>query len=95
MIVAASTTLLADSQSGRRGGALTWALLVADSVASLAANVAVAEPTVIGRVIAGLAELCFDRFLRTAHPAGTRRRGRHWGEAGTLSLTSSYTRGAH
>jgi ABC-type phosphate transport system auxiliary subunit len=52
MIVAASTTLLADSRSGRRGGVLPWALLVAGSVASLAANVAVAEPTVIGRVIA-------------------------------------------
>ena len=52
MIVAASTTLLADSRSGRRGGVLPWALLVAGSVASLAANVAVAEPTLIGRVIA-------------------------------------------
>jgi hypothetical protein len=52
MIVAASTTLLADSRTGRRGGVLPWALLVAGSVASLAANVAVAEPTVIGRVIA-------------------------------------------
>lgn len=52
MIVAASTTLLADSRSGRRGGVLPWALLVAGSVASLAANVAVAEPTLMGRVIA-------------------------------------------
>src|SRR5215470_12594730 len=52
MIVAASTTLLADSRSGRKGGVLPWALLVAGSVASLAANVAVAEPTLIGRVIA-------------------------------------------
>jgi hypothetical protein len=52
MIVAASTTLLADSRSGRRGGALPWALLVAGSVASLAANVAVAQPTLVGRVIA-------------------------------------------
>jgi hypothetical protein len=52
MIVAASTTLLADSRCGRNGGALPWALLVAGSVASLAANVAVAEPTLIGRVIA-------------------------------------------
>jgi hypothetical protein len=52
MIVAASTTLLADSRSGGRGGILPWALLVAGSVASLAANVAVAEPTVTGRVIA-------------------------------------------
>jgi len=42
----------ADSRSGRRGGMLPWALLVAGSVASLAANVAVAEPALIGRVIA-------------------------------------------
>jgi hypothetical protein len=31
---------------------LPWALLVAGNMASLAANVAVAEPTLIGRVIA-------------------------------------------
>src|SRR5262245_45812518 len=52
MIVAASTTLLADSRTGRCGGVLPWALLIAGSVASLAANVAVAEPTLVGRVIA-------------------------------------------
>ena len=54
MIVAASTALLADSRSGGRGGLLPWALLVTadSSVASLAANVAVAEPTATGRVIA-------------------------------------------
>jgi hypothetical protein len=52
MIVAASTTLLADSRSGGRGGVLPWALLVTGSMASLAANVAVAQPTVVGRVIA-------------------------------------------
>jgi Protein of unknown function (DUF2637) len=51
-IVAASTTLLAESRSGRHGGFLPWALLAARSVASLAANVAVAEPTATGRVIA-------------------------------------------
>jgi hypothetical protein len=52
MIVAASTMLLADSRSGSKGGVLPWALLIIGSVASLAANVAVAEPTLIGRVIA-------------------------------------------
>ena len=52
MIVAASTTLLADSRAGARGGFLPWALLAIGSVASLAANVAVAEPTATGRVIA-------------------------------------------
>jgi hypothetical protein len=52
MIVAASTTLLAESRRGGRGGFLPWMLLVVGSVASLAANVAVAEPTMTGRVIA-------------------------------------------
>ena len=52
MIVAASTTLLADSRCGGRGGFVPWALLVAGSVASLAANVAVAQPSGTGRVIA-------------------------------------------
>jgi hypothetical protein len=52
MIVAASTSLLSESRSGGRGGVLPWALLVIGSVASLAANVAVAEPTAAGRVIA-------------------------------------------
>jgi hypothetical protein len=52
MIVAASTTLLADSRTGGRGGILPWALLAVGSVASLAANVAVAQPTATARVIA-------------------------------------------
>jgi len=52
MIVAASTTLLAESRSGSRGGILPWILLAVGSIASLAANVAVAQPTVIGRLIA-------------------------------------------
>lgn len=34
MIVAASTTLLADSRSGGRGGILPWALLVVGSMPS-------------------------------------------------------------
>src|SRR6266704_2565307 len=52
MIVAASTTLLAESRAGGRGCVLPWLLLATGSVASLAANVAVAEPTTAGRVIA-------------------------------------------
>jgi hypothetical protein len=43
MIAAASTTLLADSRSGRKGGALAWALLVTGSVAGLAARLAAEE----------------------------------------------------
>jgi Protein of unknown function (DUF2637) len=52
MIVTAPTTLLADSRAGGRGGFLPWVLLVVGSAASLAANVAVAEPTVAGRIVA-------------------------------------------
>jgi hypothetical protein len=44
MIAVASATLLAESRAGRRSAALPWALLVAGSIASLAADVAVAEP---------------------------------------------------
>jgi hypothetical protein len=52
MIVAASTTLLADSRAGERGGVLPRTLLVVGSAASLAANAAVAQPTAAERVIA-------------------------------------------
>jgi hypothetical protein len=44
-MIVASTTLLADSRSGSRGGIMPCALLVVGSVTSLTANVAVAEPT--------------------------------------------------
>ena len=52
MIVAASTTLLAESRRGGSGGLLSWGLLVIGSLASLAANVSVAGPSATGRVIA-------------------------------------------
>jgi hypothetical protein len=78
MIVAASTTILADSRSDGRGGILPWALLVAGSVASLAANVAVAQPTATGRVIAawpsfalvGAYELLMRQVRRSAAASG-------------------------
>jgi hypothetical protein len=52
MIVASSMSLLLDSRLGRRGGVLPWTLLIIGAAASLAANIAVAEPTLLGRVIA-------------------------------------------
>lgn len=51
MIVAASMSLLSDARQGRRGGVLPWTLLAFGSAASLASNVAVADPTVWSRVI--------------------------------------------
>ncbi|WUI03925.1 DUF2637 domain-containing protein [Spirillospora sp. NBC_00431] len=52
MIAVSSMTLLGDSRQGRRSGFLPWALLVIGSAASLAANVAVAEPSLVDRLIA-------------------------------------------
>ncbi|TYK51072.1 DUF2637 domain-containing protein [Actinomadura decatromicini] len=52
IIAVASMSLLVDSRQGRRSGLLPWTLLVLGSAASLAANGAVAEPSVVGRSIA-------------------------------------------
>lgn len=52
MIVAASMSILTSNRSGRPGGWLAWSLLIVGSLASLAANVAVAEPTLTGCVVA-------------------------------------------
>ena len=51
MIVTASMTLLSDARRGRKGGFLPWMLLIIGSGASLAANVAVADPTAWSRII--------------------------------------------
>ncbi|MFI6326495.1 DUF2637 domain-containing protein [Nonomuraea sp. NPDC050556] len=51
-IVVASMSILLANRYGSRGGALAWTLLIVGSLGSLGANVAVAEPSVIGRVIA-------------------------------------------
>lgn len=51
MIVGASMTLLSDARQGRRGGLLPWTLLILGSFASLAANVAVADPTARSRIV--------------------------------------------
>jgi hypothetical protein len=80
MIVAASTTLLADSRSGGGGGSLPWALLIVGSVASLAANVAVAEPTTTGRVIAAWPSFAliaaYELLMRQVRRSATDRAGR-------------------
>jgi Protein of unknown function (DUF2637) len=52
MIVTSSMSLLLDSRRGGRGGILPWALLIVGALASLGANIAVAEPTIVGRIIA-------------------------------------------
>jgi hypothetical protein len=75
---------LAESRSGKPRGFLPWALLAIGSVASLAANVAVAEPTATGRVIAAWPsfaliaayELLMRQVRRAAETAAAGRRSR-------------------
>lgn len=52
MVVAASMSVLLASKTGGRGEWLPWTLLIVGSLAGLAANVAVADATVISRLIA-------------------------------------------
>ncbi|HWF81604.1 MAG TPA: DUF2637 domain-containing protein [Streptosporangiaceae bacterium] len=51
--VVASLVLLADRRAARRPGWLPWAALAVGTAGSLAANVAIAGPGTVGRVIAG------------------------------------------
>ncbi len=75
-IVAAPISLLLASRYGSRGGVLPWSLLIIASLASLGANVAVAEPSLIGRVIAawpsfaliGAYEMLISQIRRFANP---------------------------
>jgi hypothetical protein len=52
LAVAASMTMLVRRRAGERSGALAWAALLLGLGASLAANVAAAEPTLVGRLVA-------------------------------------------
>jgi hypothetical protein len=52
LAVAASMTMLVRRRAGDPAGALPWAALLLGLGASLAANVAAADPTVVGRLVA-------------------------------------------
>jgi hypothetical protein len=52
LAVAASMTMLVRRRAGQAAGVLPWAALLLGLGASLAANVAAAEPTVVGRLVA-------------------------------------------
>ncbi|MGW4964081.1 DUF2637 domain-containing protein [Nonomuraea sp. NPDC004186] len=52
MIVASSMSILYASRRGKRGSPLAWTLLIIGSLASLGANVAVADPSIIARIVA-------------------------------------------
>jgi len=52
LVVAASMSMLVRRRAGKRAGWLAWTSMTAGITASLAANVAAAEPTLIGRAVA-------------------------------------------
>jgi hypothetical protein len=52
LAVAASMTMLVRWRAGERAGVLPWEALLLGLGASLAANVAAADPTVVGRLVA-------------------------------------------
>jgi Protein of unknown function (DUF2637) len=53
LVLVASRTMLVRRRAGESAGLLAWAALLLGLTASLAANVAAAEPTLIGRLVAG------------------------------------------
>lgn len=87
MVVCASMALLTDSRRGKRGGLLPWTLLMLGSTASIAANIAVAEPSAVGRAVAAWPALALIggmemlmRMIRTrvrqpAQPVASNRAG--------------------
>jgi hypothetical protein len=52
LILTASRTMLTRQRSGRSPGRLAWTAMLAGLTASLAANVAAAQPTLVGRLVA-------------------------------------------
>jgi hypothetical protein len=52
LILTASRTMLTRQRSGRSAGWLAWTAMLAGLTASLAANVAGAHPTLVGRLVA-------------------------------------------
>jgi hypothetical protein len=81
LILTASRTMLTRQRSGRSAGWLAWTAMLAGLTASLAANVAGAQPTLVGRLIAAwppvallLAyELLMQQVRATTHPDEHRR----------------------
>jgi Protein of unknown function (DUF2637) len=76
LAVAASMTMLVRRRSGKRSGALAWAALLLGLGASLAANVAAADPTLVGRLVAAwppVGLLLSYELLLQQHNSGARR----------------------
>ena len=82
LILTASRTMLTRQRSGRSAGWLAWTAMLIALTASLAANVAGARPTIVGRLVAAwppvallLAyELLMQQVRATSRPARERRK---------------------
>ena len=77
LAVAASMTMLVRRRAGERAGVLSWVALLLGLGASLAANVAAADPTVAGRLVAAWPPLAlllaYELLLQQlAHDVGAR-----------------------
>jgi hypothetical protein len=79
LVIAGSMVLLTSRRAGRPGGRLAWCALLGGVGASLAANVAAAEPTATARVVAAWPALAFavafelllqQRRVPVVEPAG-------------------------
>ncbi len=77
LVVAASMSMLVRRRMDRRAGVLAWVALILGVVVSVTANVAAAEPTVVGRLVAAWPPvallLAFEICLSIGSP--DRRRG--------------------
>jgi Protein of unknown function (DUF2637) len=83
LAVAASMTMLVRRRAGQRAGALPWVALLLGLGASLAANVAAADPTVVGRLVAAwppVGLLLSYELLMQQHNHGT------WGGPGVQTV---------
>lgn len=73
LVVAASMSMLVRRRAGLPAGALAWVTLLAGIGASLAANVAAADPTMVGRVVAAWPPvallLAWELLLQVRTPA--------------------------
>jgi len=76
LIVAASLVLLVQRRSGQPGGALPWAGLLLGVAATIAGNVASAEPSTLARLVAAWPPVAFalsyEYLLTLLRPADTR-----------------------
>jgi Protein of unknown function (DUF2637) len=76
LVVAASMTMLVRRRAGQKGGWLAWVSLTLGIAASLAANIAAAEPTLIGRAVAAWPPiallLAYELLMNQIHIASKR-----------------------